>query len=259
HTVPLLASFEHVDPITKKTEYYMLFPCADGSLFDYWFTQKAKHSAKNKEHVKLMINQFIGLLKALDSFHQLSFKIEGGSPAPRHARHCDVKPANIFAFKNGLGDKTTPIFVLGDFGSVRFGGDKAIGDMSFRAPESQLKGVKESTKADIFSLGCCLLEYVTWLLKDNKAVEHFSDIRVEKDILGSTNDSFFTVDKTATIPTLKKSVTAWLNDLLKHPDCTPALREILNITEQNMMNPVAQTRLDAKQVITKLETTLKKI
>ena len=63
--------------------------------------------------------------------------------------HCDLKPENIFYFKDEIEDKLK--FVIADFGSNR-NNDKIFGSLLYVAPEI-VDGFNHSIKSDIFGFG----------------------------------------------------------------------------------------------------------
>lgn len=61
---------------------------------------------------------------------------------------------------------------------------------TYRAPEYDIAS-KVSPSYDIWSLGCVLLEFVTWYLLGGKGVEEFSKRRAAEDSQEIHEDRFF--------------------------------------------------------------------
>ena len=100
HLVKLLSSFEIRSYHKKRTEYYLLFPWADGTLWDFWKLNDAMDKRANLS--QWMSHQCYQLAHALKVFHnerrnQLRPDMEEESKE-LYGRHGDVKAENILWF-----------------------------------------------------------------------------------------------------------------------------------------------------------------
>ncbi|KAF3769610.1 hypothetical protein M406DRAFT_29070, partial [Cryphonectria parasitica EP155] len=99
--------------------------------------------------------------------------------------HGDVKPANILWYPGPDGGDLGRLAIC-DFGFTRFHEEEsrsaaqACGmTVTYRAPEA---GTGPSCRAsDMWSLGCVILEFLTWYLLGPEQVESFTTLRVEED------------------------------------------------------------------------------
>ncbi|KAK8010284.1 kinase-like domain-containing protein [Apiospora arundinis] len=188
HLVKLLTSFEIRSYRNKRTEYYLLFPWADGTLWDFWKLNDAMDKRANLS--QWMSHQCYQLAKALRVFHnerrnQLQRPEIEEESQELYGRHGDVKAENIlwFAKQSRL--------VLNDFGLARLNSKMSRSAQdpngmprtkTYQAPEFDVPGSKISRSSDIFSLGCAFLEFATWFVEGFHSVDvEFVDERSEQD------------------------------------------------------------------------------
>lgn len=108
-----------------------------------------------------------------------------------HGRHGDLKPENILWFKsyqNTDPSSSRGILKISDFGLTRFHGtmSKSHADATgvsptYRAPEYDVAIKKVSQSYDVWTLGCVLLEFVTWYQLGWEEVHKFSRERIKDD------------------------------------------------------------------------------
>ncbi|KAK7423424.1 hypothetical protein QQZ08_009102 [Neonectria magnoliae] len=180
------------------TKHHIMFPCADGNLEELWKKYPEPQAFKHDVARAIWLcRQCQGLAEGLLTIHQHE---TGNIPrsyltsdmTKKHGRHGDLKPENILWFKSQNaeeGDYDAAVLKITDFGLMRFHGTvsmyqvdatKVAVSPTYRAPEYDIK--KEVSQAyDIWSLGCVLLEFVTWYLTGWKGVEDFSQSRSDED------------------------------------------------------------------------------
>lgn len=268
--VKLLATFE----IRKNSriEYYLIFPWADGTLWDFWQI----HDAINSRIMlpQWMADQCYRLALALQSFHnerenQLRELRSGmkndtvnGAENERElfGRHGDIKAENILWFErqNEL--------VLNDFGLARLHTKVSRSRQdpktmarteTYRAPEFDMPHGKISRSSDIFSLGCAFLEFVTWYMEGyHSASDAFVTRRMELDPEnGFETDTFFRVEdgdggKSAVI---KSTVTEWIEELRQRPDCSNYINDFLRLIKRHMLVPEPKNRWPSHKVVRRLK------
>lgn len=264
HLIKLLATFEIYDTTTRETTYYLLFPWADGNLNEFWKTLCPKHSARNKEDLGWMVEQFMRLGKALQCIHNdREHILSGRTDSNRFGRHGDIKPGNFLYFSHGSGpDGKNPTLVLADFGLGRLHSRETRSQdsprenpatVTYQAPEYEIEGAKLSPKSDIFSLGCVFLEYITWLLYDDRAIASFSKARMEPNAFGWETDEFFTISQSGTSATIKKGVRDWIQGLQSHPDCVEVVGDMLDLIHKEMLEPNQGRRINSQTLVNRLE------
>ncbi|GJC89562.1 hypothetical protein ColLi_12400 [Colletotrichum liriopes] len=123
---------------------------------------------------------------------------------------------------------------------------------TYRSPEFDLPFGKVSPRSDIFSLGCVMLEYVTWFLMGLDAVEKvFPDARSERDIYGFDSDVFFSIKNEKAF--LKPSVAKWIKELQNHQNCSWYIWDLLEIIKDRMLDPNGETRIPANQLTKRMK------
>jgi serine/threonine protein kinase len=118
-----------------------------------------------------------------------------------HGRHGDLKPENILWFKSydSTDQSSFGVLKISDFGLTRFHGTRSKSrtesfavSPTYRPPEYDV-AMMVSQGFDIWSLGCVLLEFVTWYLLGGEGVENFSGERERDDVSEFRQDVFFNV------------------------------------------------------------------
>ncbi|KAL8718585.1 MAG: hypothetical protein Q9225_004301 [Loekoesia sp. 1 TL-2023] len=199
--IQLLAAYSY------KRKYNLIFPQADGGSLKDLFDGKL--SSEGLESTETLMVAIAGLSSALCEVHNLSFdsiKLMGC--------HRDLKPSNILIDKSDL--------LLADFGLSRFkSSDESSrskfqqGQGDYLAPECEDLEFKDPTQreigrsSDIWSLGCVLLELLTYLVDGSQGVQDFR-LRRKRDIGRISVYRFYSGNKEPS-----KDVVAWQEELDK--------------------------------------------
>lgn len=186
HLVHLELAYRHGD------ECCLVFPWAGGNLKEYW--KSHARNPNNHKDVIWFFKQCWGLALGLRRLHnppsyatandedvEAAEDILAGAQDAKYGRHGDLKPENILWFDNYHGDQDH--LAICDFGSTKFNSmySKSLVDANevsgytetYQPPDNQFEPVV-SQKFDVWSLGCVLLEFVSWFLLDyEKTVEVF--------------------------------------------------------------------------------------
>ncbi|KAF2999572.1 hypothetical protein E8E14_003926 [Neopestalotiopsis sp. 37M] len=261
--VKLLATFE-IRNENGPTKYYLIFPWADGTLWDFW--QLHDGVASRNMLPPWMADQCYRLALALQSFHNERNNQLKESPSGTEndtelfGRHGDIKAENILWFAR------QQELVLNDFGLARLHTkfSRSIQDPkamarteTYRAPEFDMPNGKISRSSDIFSLGCAFLEFVTWCMEGHhSASEEFVNQRMELDPEnGFETDTFFRVEDRSggKFAVIKSTVTEWIEELRKRPHCSNYINDFLELIESHMLEPEPKTRWECSQVVKRLE------
>ncbi|KAK0736224.1 hypothetical protein B0T21DRAFT_366542 [Apiosordaria backusii] len=125
---------------------------------------------------------------------------------------------------------------------------------TYEAPELDMRDPAGVTlKADVFSLGCVYLEYITWLLMGQAGLTAFEAARTEVDRWGYQMDTFFeSGTRIGEIPRLKKGVLEWIQKLKKHPHCHQVIGDLLELIKKEMLDPNYRTRIDSGRLVVEL-------
>lgn len=177
--------------------YHLVFPCADGNLMDLWNQHTTPPSeARDPAVTRWFAKQCLGIVEGLHMIHQdANYEPKDGDNR-RHGRHGDLKPENILWFNSYDAQEegySLGVLKISDFGLARFHGTnsrsrinihagRGVGNSpTYRAPEYDVRQ-EVAQNYDIWSLGCVLLEHITWYLKGCDEVYLFGASRTEEDI-----------------------------------------------------------------------------
>jgi serine/threonine protein kinase len=177
----------------------MLFRWADGNLRDFWRNDPSPE--RTPERVRWMLDQLHGIADGLRAIHGNIPEDELSPNDKNTGRHGDIKPENILWMKYHDGGENH--LLISDFGLSRFHRYKSMSEKqvpgfspSYRPPECDLPGVTISVKYDIWTLGCLVLDFLTWYLLGFDAVDaKFTDARVEDEMLEQTGRQHIPEDK----------------------------------------------------------------
>ncbi|KAI0110210.1 kinase-like domain-containing protein [Daldinia grandis] len=261
HLIKLLATYRHGE------HYHLIFPCAEGNLKDFW-----KKNSKMKRTYKLalwMVDQSKGIANGLKMIHNDEFEASHPYPgSPRKGRHGDIKPENILLFKEPGDGNGSEIGVLkiSDFGLSRWHRDisnnrrytKGLAvSRTYRAPDHDLQ--KDISQPwDIWTLGCVLLEFLTWYLHGwEEGVDEFSKQRTAESTSYFQEDNFFNLKFMANGPTygasLKDCVISWIDKLRQTEGCSLFIHDFLELILDGMLCIRPGKRQGCAQIYDKLE------
>ncbi|KAG9228068.1 kinase-like domain-containing protein, partial [Amylocarpus encephaloides] len=201
HLIKLLMTFEY------QKKFYLLFPWADGNLLGFWkdhpepFRQERDHKTAT-----WFSKQCLGIVEGLNMIHKADIPMgddEDDTPNHQtHRRHGDLKPENILWFRKCESSygRTLPVLKIFDFGLTRFHRTRSMShienvavSLTYRPPEHDLAKMV-SQNYDIWTLGCLLLEFVTWYLLGWESVDEFSKARTTAGTNIIWEDVFFQFD-----------------------------------------------------------------
>ncbi|KAI1123350.1 kinase-like domain-containing protein [Nemania abortiva] len=281
HILPLLSTFSF------QGCYYILMPWAEGSLVDFWRDTAPRSRPDVLLHM-WMARESLRLSQGLEKIHNLEpriserpeteplFKNSSGIPHTRishstaeagtdssrvsgevlFGRHGDIKPQNILWLVDSDLQEDLGSLLISDFGLTRFYTQRTqsrekptyIGvTPTYESPESDLDRPL-SRAYDVWSLGCLLLEFATWLMYGFPGIEKFSDARASpsKYKLFDIDDAFFEIKDG--IPVVKKSVLQWIGEMHQHPRCSDFVHSFLDLISRRLLVPEYRDRAKIEQV-----------
>ncbi|KAI1277693.1 hypothetical protein F5Y07DRAFT_398246 [Xylaria sp. FL0933] len=166
----------------------------------------------------------------------------------KYGRHGDIKPENILWYSDLTDDLGT--LQLTDFGvsDLKSGMSKSeiqsnlAGTLVYRAPEFDVPERVIRQSADIWSLGCVFVEFITWLLGGEPLLRQFSRKRMSWDPYAHMEmDTFFESDcvkhlsgKTIKLK-VKDSVISFFDELHEHVNCTEYIHDFLDLIRDSML------------------------
>lgn len=198
HLVTLLTTF------TWKQHYYLLFPWASCDM-DQYMNIEPLPIVDDVEAMRWLSGQILGITRAIRVIHDAPHLHDAASPLydPKFGRHGDLKPDNVLWFRSETPEyKKRGIFVISDFGLGAFHRDTSRSNVpnknipgapGYRPPECDMEGGTISRAFDVWTLGCLLLELVTWALGGSDLREEFSIGRESTYIHGSRTNTFYSV------------------------------------------------------------------
>ncbi|WQF89421.1 Putative protein kinase [Colletotrichum destructivum] len=156
-------------------------------------------------------------------------------------RHGDLKPENILWFPD-VKDKRG-ILKITDFGqaelhsktSKTYRRSKGFDTLTYRSPECDTPPQLIRQSSDIWSLGCILLEFMTWMLGGAEYLDDFKRSRLLLDLHVNPikTDIFWervplgTLDHVGT--RLKPAVSKHIEELRSHQNCSPYVQDVLDL------------------------------
>lgn len=213
HLISLLASYRRGD------ECCLVFHWANGNLRELWEkNDPGPPLAQGLRTLRWIMGQWHGMVDGLCKIHvyptsetrtgESSDSSDSDAAGRIYGRHGDLKPENILVFPGRPeGDRredfTDVDLVISDFGLTRFHSDRTrtyfpwsspAATPTYRPPECDLTGCKMSRSFDIWSLGCIMLEFITWYLGGWDLIKVFVESRQRPWMLEHfKSDQFFEV------------------------------------------------------------------
>ncbi|KAH8894401.1 kinase-like protein [Thozetella sp. PMI_491] len=189
--IKLLLTFQLGDQI------HLVFPWADGNLMNLWedIYPDVNDTPRDYQLAKWIAREVRGIADGLKMIHN-SVVCKDNKQGLREdhdkifGRHGDIKPENILWFRD-MGDKTassypTGVLKISDFGLSEFHSQDSIQVTAssvgrtdtYRAPECDT-WEKISPAYDMWSLGCVLLQLVSWYMRGWAGIDDFARERVK--------------------------------------------------------------------------------
>lgn len=167
--------------IAIEKELYIVFPWADGgNLWNLWERNSSYECRSQiaRQNVSQIVDQLVGMTDALRKLH----KLNNGS-----YRHGDLKPENVLIFDT-KSHKPLGTWKLADFGLAKYHAEATgrrvnptshagSGTISYQPPEGLRtpKGKKQISRLyDIWSMGCILLQLMTWLIYGREKIDQLT-------------------------------------------------------------------------------------
>ncbi|KAE8373556.1 kinase-like domain-containing protein [Aspergillus bertholletiae] len=247
HLINLLCTYSF------KEDNHLVFPYADENLRTYW--EQTKLPEWDRQTLLWWLDQMVGIADGLSVIHKLTRLGELPNESI-YGRHGDLKADNIIWFKKRP-KCTDPkgILLITDLGLAklhRFESKSNDLDAVFPRTYSPPRHLGQPiTQAfDIWSLGCLYLEFVTYAICGNEAINEFSRLRGHDDprIMFNT-DCFYSLDEEAVRPSVHK----WVAMLKKEPRCTPVFSDFLDLIMLQMILIKPSERSSAQTIFEQLD------
>ncbi|KAK1999893.1 kinase-like protein [Colletotrichum falcatum] len=239
HLMKLLATYKYQD------HWYFIFPWANGNLREFWQrydTPKADYGL-----AVWIAEQITGIASGLYLIQHPPKDLALTQDARDSGRHGDLKPENVLWFKGPGIDESVignGVLKIADFGLTRYHHHSSRYvkaqdiqfSLTYKAPEVDVS--EEVSQAyDIWTLGCLLLEFVTWYLGGWQAVDEFSADRTSDDLQEIRMDTFYNI--TVETDAVKRAVLKLA--LHNHEKCSLYFHELLDYISDHLL------RIDTKK------------
>ncbi|KAI8208715.1 hypothetical protein KHU50_003816 [Colletotrichum sp. SAR 10_65] len=264
HLTKLLATYYHHE------HYYFVFPWADGNLREFW----QRYGTPKRDHnlIIWLAEQSAGIASGLKLIQHPPPNLElTVQDARDYGRHGDLKPENILWFRDPDAEESligSGLLKIADFGLTRYhrhnsryqklnsgGGFKC--SLTYKAPEVDVVD-SVSEAYDIWTLGCLLLEFITWYLRGWQAVDDFSARRASESQDPDHDiplDTFFNVESKNGVrgAGLKRAVKELIDDLHEDANCSKFLHDLLTYTLHHLLRSDHKKRAKCVDVVKMLE------
>ncbi|KAL2277522.1 hypothetical protein FJTKL_15438 [Diaporthe vaccinii] len=231
HLIQAIAVYE------RGSERCILFPWApNGNLRQLWL---GNLNPSSQEVRRWAWEQILGLTRGLARLHETN------------TRHGDLKPENILRFKGSTGSAWGPLLIA-DVGiakyhafetEVRKNKNEATtnrtGTQRYTPPEIEVPEKDDngklrliSRKYDSWSLGCVLLEFITWLRRGRSGLSKL-DTERRRDAKPDVDRYWEQYGNDA--PILHPGVSGFIRELLADPRLPAALRDLLALVKKHLL------------------------
>lgn len=232
--------------ITIGKKQYFVFPWADGgNLLDLWRSRDSHRDRSDitRQRIPDLVNQLVGLARALTRLHTYS---HGNAASYRHG---DLKPENILIFDSKI-QGSLGVWKMADLGLARYHmaatGDplrtKSIsgaGTISYQPPETttNAKAAPTSRLYDVWSMGCIILQLMTWLIYGTRKVDELT--RNTKSVFAKDESSYWSASwiegRGYYNVNIHSSVKHHMAQMKQDVQGSGALRDLLSIVEDKLL------------------------
>lgn len=235
HIIDVKAIFDQ-----GRKRYYM-FPWAEGgNLWDSCENRGVIEYRGEGRFIAGIFTQLLGLAEALSVLHQNNY------------RHGDLKPENILVFQR---PNQQSIWKIADLGLAKFHfyptakrlGPTSTrhGTFSYEPPEFLQDDQPTSRLYDIWSMGCIILQLITWLLYGIPGVDELTRKTRNPHQTGST----FWNQKSTFIgwggKVVHEEVKIHMKKILKDVSASKAMRDLVEVVRDKLL--VVQLPTDANK------------
>ena len=245
HFVQMLKAYRH------GAMYNIIFPCAEMNLDDFFRDPNNKVDRNKPLRENPLWKEMLGICRALK--HMVEGQVFGDDEK-FVGYHFDLKPANILIFAEHT-------WQIADFGQSVFRATNGSslkltnpgGTDEYAPPENVDLGAKASAKYDVWSMGCILLELITFLVtKGSRGIRALDKARHTSNERGSDH-RLWTKTSTGQIE-LKPKIIKFTEGLLaaSGPSEQHFLTQILELTN-GMLEPDVGKRFSASRVVEMLK------
>lgn len=235
HIVDVKAIFDQ-----GRKRYYM-FPWADcGHLWNLWERGRVVQPQGEGRFVADIVAQILGLAEALEVLHQAN------------CGHGDLKPENILIFKR---QNQPDMWKISDFGLAKFHHDSTQrrrgptstrhATFSYEPPEFLQDHQSTSPLYGIWSMGCIILQLITWILYDFQGIVELTQRTRNRYQSESTFWSQRSILGVWSRQVVHEKVKSHMKQILKDAIGSQAIKDLLVVVKDKLL--VIQLPSDIKK------------
>lgn len=264
--------------LMQASKCYFIFPWANGgNLMDFWERNNDEKTRLNiARRLPNIVKQLMGISYALRELHNFS------PHGKLSYRHGDLKPENILLFfsNNSRESRESPDIIgtwkMSDLGlarlhyeatGARYGmaatSTRAWGSTSYKPPEASGNPNSPTSRLfDMWSIGCLILQLITWLIYGMDRV-----VELAKRTVGMDRPSCFWTGRWTSYRgwqdlTVHLEVRNLIDELKQHLRGSGALLALLELVERDLLvtrlprhrtNERQQCRTDARGLHSSLQ------
>lgn len=210
---------------------YYMFPWADGGhLWDLWERHRVIESQGERKFVADIVAQVLGLAEAIAVLHQDNY------------RHGDLKPENILIF---TGQNQPDMWKIADLGLAKFHIDPTQrrqgptstrhGTFSYEPPEYLDEHQPRSRLYDIWSMGCIILQLITWMLYDIQGVIELTERTRNRYQSGSTFWRQRSRLGIWSVQTVHEEVKSHMRQIMRDATGSQAIMDLLGVVKDKLL------------------------
>jgi serine/threonine protein kinase len=249
-----------------------MFPWAVSDLAQWWRNNPFPTLGPGASTTLWLSHQALGIASGLRAVHQSL-----GSPSTSQSgdvgRHGDIKPGNILWFPSS-DDPVMGTWKIADFGlsavesSPSFPGSNRLGcTPAYRAPEYDMPEREVGMSYDIWSLGCVLLECLTWSLVGLDGIKELEIRRSETAENGKKDNAFWEMVEAPRMDlalplsnqaALKAVVSKWMDSLKasgreQSSAVFAYIEDLSSVIGKKMLVPEETQRSSSSEIVTELQ------
>jgi serine/threonine protein kinase len=257
--------------------FNLVFPWAVSDLSEWWRNNPLPVSGASRKTALWLANQCLGIASGLSAVHRfLSSPDQSAGGYAGH--HGDIKPGNILWYPDPEHPEGPGTWKISDFGLSGVGsrtssqGNGRLGcTPAYRAPEYDIPEHDITVAYDVWSLGCVLLECLTWSLAGLQGIKEMEAQRLAtgnaSNVKGKGDAAFWEVPKQPTAitsfsskaqPVVKESVQKWIEGLresgkAQSPSVGVYVDELSTLLENSMLVPADEQRGSSADIAGELQ------
>lgn len=205
----------------KAGKIYYMFPWAHGgNLRQSWYFRDVIHPDQIGRSIEDMFKQLLGLAKSLACLHNKGYY------------HNDLRSKDILIFKR---DGQCDTWEFASRGWATPPKHYYLTPVSRRS-ENRLRKAQQSL--DVWSMGCFILELITWLLYDIEEVDRFAQKRRDQ---GLNEGAFWCFKKTGE-QCVHPEVEKHMERMMADPIESEAIKDLLSVVRDKLLviRPLAE-------------------